>query len=179
MSGITIFDGRQDVLTWSIQLKAHLKAKGFKNQLLDNTRPAQAGDAQTRWDELADKAVGTILMHIDASISEAYDQQTPQPLLAAITAHYAATNEQMARRHEGKWELLTYDGTDPIKWSAEVKTLIAKLAHVKIMSINAHVCCSTHIHIHTHLPSTQTQQKCKYKQIIINVIRGSRSLDKQ
>ena len=128
MTTVTIFKGNSNVNEWLMAIKAKLISKGYKSQLDDENRPVQNGNAKIAWDTLADKALGTILMHISADVAIQFeDKQTPQTLLDAIKSHYAPNQHQAIERLETELSRLEYDGEDPVSWLAGVKGLIAKL----------------------------------------------------
>lgn len=127
MTSPSIFDGKSDVLEWLLKIKAKLISKGYKSQLLDINRPAQA-EARTQWDALADKAVGTILMYLSPGVAMQFeDKLTPQILMEAIKTHYKPDESQEIERLEAELAGLKYNGEDPVIWIATIKGLIVKL----------------------------------------------------
>lgn len=127
MSSIGEFKGGGDVVAWVAKIRAKLTSKGYRSHLLDANRPA-ADPARANWDAQADKALGVIQMHLDPNIAAHFeDRVTPQMLLEAIIAHYRPDMRQEVDRLENELAQLTYDGTDPVVWSAKIRGLVTKL----------------------------------------------------
>ena len=128
MSAISTFDGSGDIVNWGAKIVARLISKGYKSQLADANRPA--GDpARANWDAQADKATGVILTFLEPEIAVQFQaQNTPQTLLAALTAHFHPDLRQEVDRLENELTRLTYDGSDPVAWVGKVRGLVAKLA---------------------------------------------------
>ena len=77
---------------------------------------------------LASKAMGIILSNLTSDIAEQFkDKVTPQTLLEAVVSHYRPDVNQEVDRLEKDLMKLTYDGSDPVMWSGNIRGLIAKL----------------------------------------------------
>ena len=127
MSTLSIFRGTGDVGDWVTSIKAKLLSKGYRNYLLDKNRP-DAGPELAAWNAQADKAVGVILTYLDPSLVVVFeDKSTPQSLLEAIAAYYRPDMFQEVSRLEDSLMNLTYDGSDPVAWCANVRHMITKL----------------------------------------------------
>jgi len=126
-TNIPIFNGSGDVVTWATRVKAKLISKGYKSQLLDGKRPADA-DARALWDTQADKALGTILTYMNPDVTVQFENATtPQTLMEAVVKHYSPDINQEIERLEGELRDITYDGEEPVAWVAKIRSIIAKL----------------------------------------------------
>ena len=129
MSTIATFRGSGNVNDWLVGMKAKLISKGYKSQLTDANRPSDREERKA-WDVLADKALGTILMHLSPDIAEQFeDKQTPQLLINALKSHFSPDQHQAIERLEGELDRLTYNGEDPVMWLSGVKGLVTKLTN--------------------------------------------------
>ena len=126
MSGLTVFDGKGDVIVWEARVKAKLVSKGYKSQLLDALKPpapaqAQQGqpappDLRSAWEANVDKALGIILLYLEPDIAVQFQvATTPETLFKAIRDLYSPDIEQEIERLELAFADLTYDGQDPIE----------------------------------------------------------------
>ena len=121
MSGLSVFDGKGDVVAWEARIKAKLVSKGYKSQLLDALKPpappqpqqgqAPVPDLRPAWEANADKAVGIILLYLEPDIAIQFQAQgTPETLLRAVRDHYSPDIAQEIERLELAFADLEYDG---------------------------------------------------------------------